>query len=64
MGCLTAATLFPMDFKSCAIFRVVWLFPHPVLTAQIEMTGLVLFIIVAFAPSSVKLAPQAITFDA
>ncbi len=44
--------------------RVVWLLPQPVRTAQMLMTGLLLFSCVSRSPSSLKSAPQALTRDA
>ena len=43
--------------------RLVWLLPDPVRTAQTEITGLVLLIIVGSAPRSLKCAPAALAME-
>ena len=53
---------FNIMFKQCFDnFTRRLTFPVPVLTAQTEITGLLLLIIVLFDPSSVKFAPAAFT---
>ena len=55
-----ATTFLPAALRTPATFRVVWLLPHPVLTAVTAMTGLELASMVLFTPSMVKSAPAAL----
>ncbi len=57
MGCRITETRIPLFLQKSAIFRVITDFPHPVLTAQTEMTGTLLSIIVSSGPRRTKLAP-------
>ncbi len=56
-----ATTFFPAAVSSSTTLRVVWLLPHPVRTAVMATTGLVLFIMVRRAPIMVKSAPAVFT---
>ena len=58
------ATLYPISLNISETLRVVWLFPDPVLTAQMETTGFVDFSWDEFVPISRKSAPDAKTSDA
>ncbi len=59
-----AATFLPMAIRIWLTRRVVWLLPLPVRTAQTEITGLLLLIMVSRGPSRMKLAPAAMTSEA